>query len=119
MSRPQWVIYFVLLCVLILQLSFKDGKLTFGPLARMVGAGGRIAYWSSHWFRRLKEGRFTYQDELDGPPIPVLGIPVFSNSDLLLRLLASIDYPVSRIVIVHNGKHPEVTKVSNQEPSNK
>ena len=44
-------------------------------------------------------------------PIPVLGIPVFYNADLLLRLLSSIDYPVDHVVIVQNGRHPAVTKV--------
>ena len=36
-------------------------------------------------------------------PIPVLGIPHFNRPDLLLRCLASIDYPVEHLVIIQNG----------------
>jgi hypothetical protein len=47
-----------------------------------------------------------------GPdPIPVLGVSVFVNADLLVRLLDSVDYPVGRIVIIHNGRHPGVATV--------
>lgn len=36
--------------------------------------------------------------------IPVLGIPILNRSDLLLRCLRSIDYPVDKLVIINNGK---------------
>ena len=36
--------------------------------------------------------------------IPVLVIPVLNRWDLGRKLLASIDHPVDRIVIVDNGK---------------
>ena len=49
--------------------------------------------------------------DTQGPPIPVLGVSVFVNADLLLRLLNSIDYHVEHVVVVHNGRHPLVTKV--------
>lgn len=35
--------------------------------------------------------------------IPVLGVPVLNRPDLLSRMLASIDVPVDRLVIVDNG----------------
>jgi GT2 family glycosyltransferase len=35
--------------------------------------------------------------------IPVLGIPHYNRPDLLARCIASIDYPVDRLVIVQNG----------------
>eukprot|EP00667_Euglena_gracilis_P005668 EG_transcript_5711 len=47
----------------------------------------------------------------DGPEIPVLGVSVFVNADLLVRLLNSIDYHVEHVVIIQNGKHPGVAKV--------
>jgi GT2 family glycosyltransferase len=36
--------------------------------------------------------------------IPVLGIPHYNRPDLLLRCLRSIDEPVERLVIIHNGE---------------
>jgi len=50
----------------------------------------------------------------DGPPIPVLGVSVFVNAELLVRLLNSIDYHIQHIVIIHNGRHPGVAKVLSQ-----
>lgn len=41
-------------------------------------------------------------------PIPVLGIPHFNRPDLLLRCLASIDYPVEHLVIIQNGEHKDM-----------
>lgn len=35
--------------------------------------------------------------------IPVLGVPILSEPKLLLRMLASIDVPVGRVVVVDNG----------------
>ena len=35
--------------------------------------------------------------------IPVLGIPYYNRKDLLLRCVASIDYPVETLVVVQNG----------------
>jgi GT2 family glycosyltransferase len=35
--------------------------------------------------------------------IPILGIPILSRPDLLWNMLASIDVPVGRIVVVDNG----------------
>ncbi len=35
--------------------------------------------------------------------IPVLGIPHYNRPDLLARCIASIDYPVEKLVIVNNG----------------
>eukprot|EP00667_Euglena_gracilis_P010696 EG_transcript_10895 len=56
-----------------------------------------------------------------GPPIPVLGVAAFANTALLLRLLNSIDYHVQRVVIIHNGQHPDVTAlvelIRQQRPS--
>eukprot|EP00668_Euglena_longa_P015001 GGOE01019045.1.p1 GENE.GGOE01019045.1~~GGOE01019045.1.p1 ORF type:complete len:493 (+),score=37.86 GGOE01019045.1:49-1527(+) len=43
--------------------------------------------------------------------IPVLGISVFVNADLLVRLLDSVDYPVQKVVIIQNGLHPGVADV--------
>jgi GT2 family glycosyltransferase len=37
-------------------------------------------------------------------PIPVLGIPHYNRPDLLERCVESIDYPVSKLVIVQNGE---------------
>uniref|UniRef100_A0A7S1HWS1 Glycosyltransferase 2-like domain-containing protein n=1 Tax=Eutreptiella gymnastica TaxID=73025 RepID=A0A7S1HWS1_9EUGL len=50
----------------------------------------------------------------DGPAIPVLGVSVFVNADLLVRLLNSIDYHAERIVIIQNGQHPGVAQVLRQ-----
>lgn len=36
-------------------------------------------------------------------PIPVLGIPHYNRADLLARCIASIDYPVRKLVIVQQG----------------
>eukprot|EP00668_Euglena_longa_P040111 GGOE01052336.1.p1 GENE.GGOE01052336.1~~GGOE01052336.1.p1 ORF type:complete len:355 (-),score=85.03 GGOE01052336.1:388-1452(-) len=44
-------------------------------------------------------------------PIPVLGVPAFLNTALLVRLVESIDYPVEKVVIVHNGVHKGVASV--------
>lgn len=38
--------------------------------------------------------------------IPVLGIPYYNRPDLLRRCLASIDYPVDRLVVVDQGPTP-------------
>jgi glycosyltransferase involved in cell wall biosynthesis len=40
-------------------------------------------------------------------PIPVLGIPHYNRPDLLDRCVASIDYPVDKLVIVQNGKNSD------------
>eukprot|EP00667_Euglena_gracilis_P014255 EG_transcript_14756 len=42
-------------------------------------------------------------------PIPVLGVPAFLNVGLLERMLESIDHPVEKVVVVHNGEHAGVT----------
>jgi GT2 family glycosyltransferase len=38
-------------------------------------------------------------------PIPVLGIPHYNRPDLLARCIASIDYPVTMLAIVDNGRY--------------
>lgn len=35
--------------------------------------------------------------------IPVLGVPILNRPDLLKKMLASIDYPVNRVVVIDNG----------------
>jgi GT2 family glycosyltransferase len=44
------------------------------------------------------------------PPIPALGIAVYNRPDLLAKCVASIDHPVERLIIVNNGKLPELAK---------
>lgn len=39
----------------------------------------------------------------DGVAVPVLGIPCISQSNLLRECVASIDYPVARLVIIDNS----------------
>lgn len=46
-------------------------------------------------------------------PIPVLGTLVLNRGDLLLRLFASIDYPVDEYIILNNGKKPDVQDAIN------
>ncbi len=41
-------------------------------------------------------------------PIPVLGIPHYNRPDLLARCIASIDYPVDKLVIVYQGKEHHI-----------
>ena len=41
-------------------------------------------------------------------PIPILGIPHLNRPDILRRCLDSIDYPVSRVVIVQNGSDSDM-----------
>eukprot|EP00668_Euglena_longa_P032093 GGOE01041380.1.p1 GENE.GGOE01041380.1~~GGOE01041380.1.p1 ORF type:complete len:399 (-),score=67.30 GGOE01041380.1:463-1659(-) len=48
---------------------------------------------------------------LEDIPIPMLGVPAFLNAGLLQRFIDSIDYPVEKVVIVHNGQHMGVAKV--------
>eukprot|EP00667_Euglena_gracilis_P016209 EG_transcript_16921 len=47
----------------------------------------------------------------DDGPIPVLGVPAFLNTALLERFLASIDHPVEKLVIVHNGRHEGLARL--------
>lgn len=42
--------------------------------------------------------------------VPVLIIPVLNRYDLLARCIASIDYPVEKLVIVDNGDSAEIFK---------
>lgn len=46
-------------------------------------------------------------------PIPILGIPHLNRPDILRRCLDSIDYPVSRVVIVQNGKDEDMPSLDN------
>ncbi len=46
-------------------------------------------------------------------PIPILGIPHLNRPDILRRCLDSIDYPVSRLVIVQNGKDEDMPSLEN------
>lgn len=41
-------------------------------------------------------------NSLAAPPIPVLGVPVINSVAFVERLIASIDYPVLKLVFVHN-----------------
>lgn len=40
--------------------------------------------------------------------IPVLGVPILNRGDLLLDLVASIDFPVEKLAIVQNGQEQDV-----------
>eukprot|EP00667_Euglena_gracilis_P013788 EG_transcript_14245 len=50
----------------------------------------------------------------DDIPIPVLGVPAFLNTGLLVRLLDSIDYPVDKVVLVHNGNHKALASLMDE-----
>ena len=41
-------------------------------------------------------------------PIPVLGVASIFHAEYLLRCIRSIDHPVDTLVVVHNGKDPQV-----------
>lgn len=41
-------------------------------------------------------------------PIPVLGVASIFHAGYLLRCIRSVDYPVSTLVVVHNGNDPGV-----------
>jgi len=46
-------------------------------------------------------------------PIPILGIPHLHRPDILRRCLDSIDYPISRVVIVQNGRDEDMPSLDN------
>lgn len=46
-------------------------------------------------------------------PIPVLGIPHLNRPDMLRRCIDSIDYPVSKLVIVQNGPDDAMPSLDN------
>jgi hypothetical protein len=58
----------------------------------------------------IRQPLVTVKWATDGPKIPVLGVSVFVNADLLVRLLNSIDYHVDKIVLIQNGRHPLVAR---------
>lgn len=58
-------------------------------------------------FRAVREASPDPDDGV-GVTIPVLGVASIFHASYLLRCIRSIDAPVSTLVVVHNGRDPEV-----------
>eukprot|EP00668_Euglena_longa_P002120 GGOE01002458.1.p1 GENE.GGOE01002458.1~~GGOE01002458.1.p1 ORF type:complete len:557 (+),score=136.79 GGOE01002458.1:62-1732(+) len=123
MGLIKYAIGFVLVALIVYLEVTQSDVLAMEPVvqAASVGADGQTIRDVSNLEPNPSARRGNHANRLvnqtwttDGPRIPVLGVSVFVNAELLVRLLNSIDYHVEHVVVIQNGKHPGVAKVLTQ-----